>query len=39
MPQVPTCRRCTGEGCSYYDCMEKVSVEDVLGAVERLLLE
>jgi heptosyltransferase-2 len=39
MPQVPTCRRCTGEKCSYYDCMEKVSVEEVLGAVERLLLE
>jgi heptosyltransferase-2 len=39
MPQVPSCRRCTGERCSYYDCMDGVSVEEVLGAIERLLLE
>ena len=38
-PDVPNCRDCVGEGCTHYDCMERVSVEMVLGAVERLLLQ
>ena len=38
-PPVPGCRKCTGEDCSHYDCMEKVSVEDVLEAVKRLLVK
>jgi len=37
-PEVPTCRDCVGESCAHYDCMEEVSVEGALDAVERLLL-
>jgi ADP-heptose:LPS heptosyltransferase len=36
-PEVPGCSDCVGQRCAHYDCMEKVDVEDVLGAVERLL--
>jgi len=28
-PEVPECRRCTGEKCSVWNCMERISVEDV----------
>lgn len=38
IPDVPSCKRCTGERCVYYDCMSKVSVDSVLGAVEKLLI-
>jgi heptosyltransferase-3 len=37
-PEVPNCKKCVGERCVYYDCMERVSVEAALAAVERLLL-
>lgn len=37
MPDVATCKKCIGEKCVYYDCMERVSVDSVLGAAESLL--
>lgn len=37
MPDVVACKKCIGEKCVYYDCMERVSVDSVLGAVKSLL--
>jgi len=39
IPNVPSCEGCPGEKCVYYDCMSKVSVDSVLGAVEKLLIQ
>jgi heptosyltransferase-2 len=37
-PRVSDCNDCIGERCVHYDCMDKVGVGEVLGAVEKLLL-
>ena len=37
-PDVPTCEKCIGEACPYWDCLDRFTVEDVaarLGAVVR----
>ena len=28
-PDVPTCERCIGEACSYWDCMDRLTVSGV----------
>ncbi len=38
LPDVPTCDKCIGEACAYWDCLDRFSVEDIaarLGAVVR----
>jgi heptosyltransferase-3 len=37
MPPVPPCRRCIGHSCPYYDCMDQISVEDVIQAGREIL--
>lgn len=37
MPDVVACKKCIGEKCVHYDCMERVSVDSVLGVAESLL--
>jgi heptosyltransferase-2 len=35
-PDVPTCEKCIGEACPYWDCLDRFTVENVaarLGAV------
>lgn len=39
MPDVKACKKCIGEKCVYYDCMERVSVDSVLGTVKSLLTQ
>lgn len=37
-PDVPTCDKCIGEACPYWDCLDRFTVQDVvarLGAVVR----
>jgi heptosyltransferase-2 len=37
-PDVPTCEKCIGEACPYWDCLDRFTVQDVaarLGAVVR----
>lgn len=37
-PDVPTCEKCIGEACPYWDCLDRCTVENVatrLGAVVR----
>ncbi len=37
IPDVPTCRQCTGTRCEYHDCMDMVLPEDVLKEVKSLV--
>lgn len=39
MPPVPSCKGCRGRRCPHYDCMAKISVEEVFSAVRRMLDE
>lgn len=37
-PDVPTCEKCIGEACPFWDCLDRFTVEDIaarLGAVVR----
>jgi len=33
-PNVPTCGKCLGDGCPYWDCMDRMTVEHVTASVE-----
>lgn len=35
-PPVPTCRKCTGPQCQYWDCMDLVTVDQVLERVSKM---
>ncbi|MBT5876908.1 MAG: glycosyltransferase family 9 protein [Candidatus Latescibacteria bacterium] len=36
-PNVPACPACIGLKCEYYDCMNSISVESVLEAVDKVM--
>jgi len=36
-PDVPTCERCIYEACPYWDCMDRVSVEEVTMRIGQLV--
>lgn len=38
IPDVPTCKRCVGNQCEYYDCMDRLKPEMVMVEVEKLLI-
>ncbi len=38
MPEVPACPRCIETACPYFDCMERISVDDVFEAVRGRLM-
>lgn len=33
VPDVPTCERCVFEACPYWDCLDRITVEEVAGRV------
>ena len=35
-PDVPTCGKCIGDVCPYWDCLDRLAVEQVLMAVEHV---
>ena len=37
MPEVELCRKCTGAECRHYDCMEGISLEQVLSTARDLI--
>ena len=36
-PDVPTCDKCIGEACSYWDCLDRLSVEKVAAVISRVV--
>ena len=32
-PDVPTCDKCRGEICPYWDCLDRITIDKVVGAV------
>ncbi|MFO0780130.1 MAG: glycosyltransferase family 9 protein, partial [Nitrospira sp.] len=36
-PDVPTCDKCIGEVCSYWDCLDRVTVDTVMAAVRQVI--
>jgi heptosyltransferase-2 len=36
-PDVPTCERCIYEKCAYWDCMDRITVEEVASRVRLAL--
>jgi len=38
IPDVPTCKKCTGKHCAYFNCMDRITVEEVYTKA-RVLLE
>ncbi len=36
-PDVPTCGKCIGEACPYWDCLDRFTVEKVTAAINKVL--
>jgi heptosyltransferase-2 len=36
-PDVPTCDKCIGEACSYWDCLDRVTVDKVAAAIKLVI--
>lgn len=36
-PDVPTCGKCIGETCPYWDCLDRFTVEKVTAAINKVL--
>lgn len=36
-PDVPTCDKCIGEACSYWDCLDRLTVEKVTAVISRVV--
>ena len=36
-PDVPTCDKCIGEACSFWDCLDRVTVDNVMAAIRRVI--
>jgi hypothetical protein len=32
-PDVPTCAKCLGETCPYWDCLDRFTIDKVVAAV------
>ena len=39
LPEVPTCEKCIQEACPYWDCLDRISVHEVLNRVRQVLEE
>jgi heptosyltransferase-2 len=35
-PDVPTCEKCIGEVCPYWDCLDRLTVAKVVSAIEKV---
>ena len=36
-PDVPTCEKCIGEACPYWDCLDRFTVEKVIAAIDKIV--
>jgi heptosyltransferase-2 len=36
-PDVPTCDKCIGEACSYWDCLDRFTVDKVVAAIRQVI--
>jgi heptosyltransferase-2 len=36
-PDVPTCEKCIGEACPYWDCLDRIKVTDVASQITQLI--
>ncbi len=36
-PDMPTCEKCVYEACPYWDCLDRIGVEQVLERVQEVL--
>ena len=36
-PDVPTCEKCIGEACPYWDCLDRFTVEKVIAAINKVV--
>ena len=36
-PDVPTCEKCIGEACAYWDCLDRIKVSDVAAQISELV--
>jgi len=36
-PDVPTCDRCVYEACPYWDCLDRITVEQVVERVAQVM--
>jgi heptosyltransferase-2 len=36
-PDVPTCEKCIGETCPYWDCLDRLTVTKVTAAINKVL--
>lgn len=36
-PDVPTCDKCIGEACSYWDCLDRLTVGKVMAAMRQVI--
>jgi heptosyltransferase-2 len=36
-PDVPTCEKCIGEACSYWDCLDRFTVAKVTAAIRQVV--
>ena len=39
LPEVPTCEKCIQEACPLWDCLDRISVHEVLSRVRQVLKE
>jgi heptosyltransferase-2 len=36
-PEVPTCEKCIYEACPYWDCLDRITVDQVVGHVKQVI--
>ena len=39
LPEVPTCEKCIQEACPFWDCLDRISVDEVVNRVRHVLEE
>ena len=39
LPEVPTCEKCIQEACPYWDCLDRITVDEVLRRVRQVFEE
>jgi ADP-heptose:LPS heptosyltransferase len=39
LPDVPTCEKCIGEACPYWDCLDRITVDEVMTLVGQMARE
>ena len=36
LPDVPVCEKCIGEACPYWDCLDRITVDDVMMLIRQI---